>query len=190
MVLGLAVTAVLEAGAESPRPAIEGLLLERDDTGIRVSFRLTGAFNDDVLERVHSGMRLSFEHRIVLLGKRAVPLFPRVTLARTVVVTTVQYDSLTRRYDLERRTVGKDWPEQEAPPERFEQRATPSRQEMESWMSEIVGVALPDPPDSGDDPLKIRVRTDLGMRFLLLFLPWPNTVTAEDWLPPGTEVPE
>ena len=181
---------MLEARAESPRPAIEGLRLEHGDAGIRVSFRLTGAFNEDVLERVHSGMRLSFEHKIVLLGRRIVPLFPRVTLARTVVVTTVQYDSLTRRYDLERRTVGKDWPEHETPPERIEQRATQSREEMEAWMSEVAGVALPDPPDDRDDPLKIRVRTDLGMRFVLMFLPWPNTVTVEDWLPASSGAAE
>jgi len=189
VVPGLALSAALPARAESTRPAIEGLRLEHDDAGIRVSFRLTGAFNEDVLERVHSGVRLSFEHRVVLLGKRVAPLLPRVTLARTVVVTTVQYDSLTQRYDLERRTLAKGWPENDAPPDRVEQRATKSRDEMESWMGDLVSVPLPDPRER-DDPHKIRVRTDLGMRFILMFLPWPNTATAEDWLPPGAGSPE
>jgi len=188
VVPGLALGAALPARAQAARPAIEGLRLEHDDAGIRVSFRVTGAFDEDLLERVHSGVRLSFEHRVVLLGKRMAPLLPRVTLARTVVVTTVQYDSLTQRYDLERRTLAKSWPGTAAPPDRVEQRATESREEMESWMGEIASVPLPDPPER-NEPHKIRVRTDLGMRFLLMFLPWPNTATAEVWLQPRAGPP-
>ena len=182
--VGLAVAAASPARSEPSRPTIDAVELQRDPAGIQVSFQVGGVFGDELLERIHSGIRLSFVHKVVLLGKRMAPLFPRVTLARTVVVTTVRYDSLTQRYGLERHVTGKSWPKDATPPDSVDQHSTTSREQMESWMTEMRGVPLPDPARERGNPLKVRVRTEIGIRFLLFFFPWPNAASAEDWLQP------
>jgi len=174
-------TSVAHATPEPSRPAIDALQVEHEGAGIQVSYRVTGIFDEGVLERVHSGLRLSFEHRAVLLGSRVAVIFPREVVAKTIVVTTVSFDSLTRRYELERRFVGKAWPKTETPPDRVEQSTTSSREEMEAWMTSVQEIPLPSPSDP-EGKFKVRVRTDLGLRFLLMILPWPKTVTAETWL--------
>jgi hypothetical protein len=184
LVLGLTAWVASPARSEGARPSIEALELQRVATGIQVSFDVGGVFSEELLERIHSGVRLSFEHKVVLLGKRMAPLFPRVTLARTVVVTSVRYDSLTQRYDIERLVSGKSWPKDVTPPDSVDRRSTTSREAMEAWMTELRDVPLPDPVEQRDKPLKVRVRTELGVRFLLYFFPWPNAAGAEDWIQP------
>jgi hypothetical protein len=178
--IALSIT-IADADQEAGRPAIDAVRVEHDEAGVRVSYRVLGAFNDDVLERVQSGMRLSFEHRAVLLGQRVAGVFPRATLAKTVVETTVSYDTLTQRYELERRVIGKGWPKTETAPDRIEESSTSSREEMEAWMTSVRDIPLPSPAEE-TGPFKIKLRTDLGLRFLLMILPWPKTVTAETWL--------
>ena len=180
MAVALTISTV-HADPESNRPAIDAVQVDHDEAGIRVSYRVVGAFNDEVLEKVKSGMRLSFEHRAVLLGQRVGGVFPRATLAKTVVVTTVSFDTLTQRYELERKVIGKGWPKTEVPPDHVEQSSTSSREEMETWMTSIGEIPLPSPADP-TGTFKVKLKTDLGLRFLLMILPWPKTVTAESWL--------
>lgn len=153
------------------RPRPEGRIL--------VSFEIDGALTEEVRERIHSGIEMSFRHRVDLLSKRAFPLWPRKLVGRTVVTTTVQYDSLTRRYRLERETGGKSWPKEQTPPESVESRSTSSAAEMESWMTDVEEVALPSPPDRQEARLKVRVRSELGRRFVFYLVPWTYAATAE-----------
>jgi hypothetical protein len=162
---------------------VDSLEVGRHDDGIRVSYRITGALTEEVRERIEAGMKLSFEHRAVLLGPRVATIFPRTVIAKTLVVTTVSFDTLTRRYELERRVVGKSWPKTGTPPDRVEHSNTSSPDEMETWMTSVQEIPLPDPPDR-EGSFKVRVRTDLGLKFLLMILPWPKTVTAETLLEP------
>lgn len=175
-----AATAVLAAD----KPSIEGLELRRVDDEILVSFKLAGVFDDETLERLDSGIELTFEHKITLQGKRVFPLLPRKALGRTLVVMSVRYDSLTRRYEMLRTVVGKDWPSDRAAPDRIERRSASSREEMEDWMTSLADIALPYPDREPDFRLRVRVHTDLGLRFVLLFFPWPQSVNAEAWVQP------
>lgn len=181
---GCILAAAGPAAAQDPggQPEIRSLQLALRHDEVRVDYVVSDAFNDDVLERIHSGIRLSFEHRVVLLGKRIAPLLPRRTLARTVVITTVRFDSLTRRYELERKVEGKSWPKETTPPELIERRSTSSPEEMRAWMTRLTDVPLPRPAPERGERFKVRVRTELGLRFLLYILPWPDAVQGEAWL--------
>jgi hypothetical protein len=170
------------AAGGSARPTVEGLELRAEESGLRVSFRVAGALSDEVLERVHSGIRLDFEHRVEILGRRVAVLFPRRRVARTDVITAVHYDSLTRRYELERSVAGRGWPKDLTPPVLVEHRSTSSVDEMRAWMTEIGDVPLPNPPPEAGTRFKVAVRTALGVRFLLLMLPWPDAATGELWV--------
>ena len=74
------------------------------DDELLVSFRLKDAFPDELNERLHAGIAVSFRHRVDMILRRPFFLVPNKLLGRTVVETTVEYDSLTRQYRLYRRT--------------------------------------------------------------------------------------
>jgi len=172
-------------GAQSDqgtKAVIRNLDVGRQAEGFQVSFRVSSAFSEDLLERVHSGIPLTFRHRVELLGRRVVPLFPRKTLGRTLVLTTVSYDSLTRRYDLERRTTGKIWPREKTPPDRVEHQNTSSPEEMEAWMTVLNEVPLPGFSSPKGVRLRVRVRSELGRRFVLLLFPSTTSATQEQIL--------
>jgi hypothetical protein len=185
MVLALSMSAA-HADPDSSRPAVDALEVGQRDDGILVSYRITGALTEEVRERIDAGMKLSFQHRAVLLGPRVATIFPRQVIAKTLVITTVSFDSVTDRYELERRIVGKSWPKTETAPDRVEHNNTSSLEEMEAWMTSVREIPLPDPPER-EGGFKVRVKTDLGLRFLLMILPWPKTVTAETLLEPSAE---
>jgi hypothetical protein len=172
------------AEGEPERPAVESLRVSRVDDGLLVSFRVTHAVTEEVLERVHSGMEVTFRHRVELLGKRMAPLLPRRVIGRTVVTTTVRYDSLTRRYRLERQVLGKGWPKGTSPPERFDVAGTGSLEETETWLTVLAGIPLPEPPAAEDPRSRVRVRCELGRRMILLMFPSTYGAAAEVMVEP------
>ena len=86
--------------ASAREPEIEDLRVERIGDQFLASFRVTGAFTDDVEERIASGLETRFRHRIRVLLRRTG--LPDKTLQQEELTTTVKYDALNRQYVLSR----------------------------------------------------------------------------------------
>lgn len=169
------------AAAKEPvsKPAIQGLQVTSVADGYLVSYRLDNALSEEELTRVHDGVPLTFRHKIELLGGRLGPLLPRKTLGRTLVDTTVRYDTLTRRYEVQRELRGKVWPRTSTKPELSERRLVTTMAEVERWMTELIDVPLPPTEARPAAGLRVRVKSELGHRFVLLVFPSKTTVADE-----------
>jgi hypothetical protein len=96
----LALLSFRSAGAQT----IQVTPLTRDDR-VLVTFRLTDAFNDEVLAAVHSGLTITFIYDVEL--RRGASLWIDRTMASSTVSAGVRYDNLTRRYHVTRRWDGR-----------------------------------------------------------------------------------
>lgn len=184
-VVALSIPVPARAEPAEPDPAIRDLVVEPAASELRVSFRVEGALRVETLERLQSGMTVVFRHRIDVLTRRTVPLFPLRLNSRTIVETSVRYDSLVRQYLLERRTVRTEPEGVGGPLVEPETASTPSLSEAEAWMTTVSGVpvsALSD-GDAARRP-RVRVRTELGRRYRLLIFPFADAAEAEQALGP------
>lgn len=184
LAVGLALGSLANAD-DAPEPVIAGLEVHIEGGALQVSFRTESAFGPESLERLQSGMTLVFRHRIELLARRAVPLMPLRVLARTIVEASARYDTLTRQYYLERRTV-REVPEEtrDAAPG-LSTAATSSLAEAQTWMTEVAELPMPAPtPEASLRKPRIRVRTETGRRYRLLIFPFVDAAEAERPLGP------
>lgn len=188
--VGLALAASLALGPplcadEASDPTLEIVEVRDEGPELLVSFRVAGAFDLELIERIEAGMTVAFEHRVDLLSKRPVPLMPPRLLSRTVVETTARYDTLTRQYYLERRTLQKAEEGSSEGAPAAQTAVTPERSEMEAWMTAVSGVPLSGPPTAGTfRNLRVRIRTQLGRHYRLLILPFNESAEAEQLLRP------
>ena len=187
-VLGVLLLLPPAAAAERPptradliQARIASLTATRGPSGVRVSYRVVGGLDQETLERIRSGIAVTFRHRVELRVRRAIPLFPEKTVGRTLVKTTVRYDSLTRQYEVIRTVRGKGWPEKgRASPRSTEVHRTDSVDEMERWMTVLRDVPLPSPPSrTSPARLRVAVRSELAPRFLLFLIPSSYAASAE-----------
>src|SRR5712664_2133962 len=74
-----------------------------NDNRVVVSFELNDAYNEAVREAIASGLRTTFTYQLEL----RTPAWIDRTVGTTVVATTDQYDSLTRRHTLTRTVDGR-----------------------------------------------------------------------------------
>jgi hypothetical protein len=75
------------------------------DGQVLVSFTLAHELTDEIREKIHSGLLVSFTYKVELRRSSAI-WFSR-TLASSVVTATVRYDNLTRRYHVTRALDGR-----------------------------------------------------------------------------------
>jgi hypothetical protein len=186
---GIAVAASLVLGAaaraDEAAPTVQIVDVRPEGLALLVSFRVEGAFGADVVEQIDSGMAVTFEHRVDLLAKRPVPLVPAKLLSRTVVATTARYDTLTRQYYLERRTVRETPEAADDANAAVVTSATTERGEMEAWMTSVADAPIAAPPaEFQQRKLRVRVRTELGRRYRLLIFPFTIDAEAERLLRP------
>ena len=111
--------------------------------------------------------------------RRTVPLWPARIVARARLLTTAQFDPLTRQYRLERslslRVRGDDQPE--APPE---QRTTESFEEVSAWMTEVgIGAPLELPVPGLERRARVHVASAIGRRYVMLLFPAKLVVSDE-----------
>jgi hypothetical protein len=164
------------------KPSIDGLSVSLDDGRALISFRLTGAINEEREELIHSGIPVIFRHRLDVRAKRAFPVIPVPArlLARTMVETRVEYDSLTGRYDLLRRIDHKTRHKKDKPPTEEKRLITESLEEMRAWMTELSEIAIFDPSRSlSGEKLRVHVEVSLGRRYVLLIFPATISTSAE-----------
>lgn len=182
LVFVLAAAAVFGAPPVAAGPAdarIHELATQPERDELFVSYRLDRAFDSQVLDRLHSGFRLRFEHQVDLVVPRGA-LLPNRFVAGTSIRTEVAYDDLTRQYRLFRSTRAKG---KRRAPSLFEvdvTRKTESLEEAIEWMTRIDAVPLPwGGGIPQDDRVKLRVRSDLGRRWVLFLIPSRHAVSAE-----------
>ena len=177
---------VLAAGAT--RAATPGLAdAEIGDLTIRVqanealvSFRLDNAFPDELLERLHSGISVTFRHKVDMILRRPFFLTPNKLLDRTVVETEVEYDSLTRQYRLKRRTENKTKRKNDPLLDFQVRRSTESLDEAVDWLTHYRDVPLILKEGFvGDERVRVRVSSNLGRHFVLWIFPSSYSVSAE-----------
>lgn len=190
LLVAVALVALLQEPALVEPPLetrIEDLRATRTPDGVVVSFRVAGAFDEELLERLNSGIPVRFKHRVRVMAKRGIPLTPAKEIGRTRVETEAIYDALTGQYELVRET---DFRQKgEAPPRREAARTTSSETEMRRFMTEFTDVPVSDPDPAAEAPLtgeklRVRVESNLGRRFLLLIIPATRDVSAEVALEP------
>lgn len=78
------------------------------DGEVLVSFKLDEAMTDDIRQAIHSGLALKLVYTVDL--RRGSTLWFDRTIASAVVAATVRYDTLTRRYSVQRTVDGRiEW---------------------------------------------------------------------------------
>lgn len=158
---------------------IENLSAELAPAEAFVSFGIEGAVDDEVIERLHAGLAVRFEHNVDLILKRSA-LLPSKVLARAQVKTRVEYDSLTRQYRLFRSLRNKTKRRSRSLLDYDVSRNTPSLHEAVDWLTRVEEVPLPLWPEIRDsERLRVRVSSDLGRRFILFVIPSSHSASAE-----------
>jgi len=155
--------------AQAAKPVIQDLETRAEGPRVLVSFRVSDAFDDDVFERIHSGIPVVFRYRADLVRPRGFPLFIDKRLGRTDVETEVVYNGLTRQYTLRRSVAVANG--LEAPPPASLR--TSARDVMMSWMTELhdIAVAVPTGTTDDDGDLRVEVECSLGRRFVWYVFP-------------------
>jgi len=189
--IALALLATAPAAAEGPaegtQPAIDGLRARLDQNRALVSFEIAGAISADTEELIHSGIPVRFKHKLEVLARRNFPILPMPArvLARTVVETRVEYDSLTKRYDLLRSIEHKSSKKKLKPPIEEVKLVTESLEEVRTWMTELKEISVYDPSRTlQGEKLRVHVEVSLGRRYVLLIFPGTLTTSAETPLGP------
>jgi hypothetical protein len=170
---------------ERTKPKIVGLEATLEGDRAIVSFRVSGGLSAEAEERIHSGIPVALRHRIEVNAKRGFPLMPARTLARTIVETRVEYDSLTRRYELIRTVEHKLRRKKMGPLVEEQRRITESVDEMRAWMTELEAIPVFDPATTLEgNKLRVEVQSSLGRKYVLWVFPTTDSVSAEIRLEP------
>jgi hypothetical protein len=178
-------TPVLTDGPQKVKPRVEQLTAQSRPGGARVSYRLTGVLSADLEEKIQSGIPIRFKHRIDLKLRRGFPLMFDKLMARTVVETRVQYDTLTQRYVL-LRSVEQRWQKKSRrPPTDEQRRVTDSVEEMRAWLVSIDEIPVGDPAVEVEvEKLWVRAEVNLGRTYFMWVIPTSQTISAETTLEP------
>lgn len=160
---------------DAPGVVVDELRLTDGATEVR--YHLTGAFDEETIERLHSGLEISFRHRVELLAPRRWVLFRmlgRRVAAEASLETRVSYDAVTESYALLRERAGE--------PER---RATDSFDEVRAFMTRPEPIELRhDLGAAARDRLLVNIEVVVGRRYLAWLIPAPRTLRERRPLAP------
>lgn len=173
----------IAAAKRADEPRIDPLDAQRAGDRIDVSFHVANAFAEDTLDRIRSGLPVVHRHRVEVLGRRSVPLWPARVHARLRIDTSAVYDTLTRRFNLKRSIqIG---PRKKKASVLEEHHSTDSVDEVRAWMTEFDELPPLELPEAAQEArLRVRVESTLGRRFVLYMFPARLTVSAERKLEP------
>jgi hypothetical protein len=165
------------ANAEQ-EPRIEDLHVTRQNGRILVSFQLKDALDEDMLERVQSGLPTELDFTLRLEHPR-VWWFDRV-FERTTLQVVAMYNAVTREYLVNYKLDGR----------LIESRVVTDQDELERAMTLIHSLPAFELKEELPPPrLQLTVRAQLGSKpFLFLFPNQIDTGWARSWL--GEPVPE
>lgn len=159
------------AGAPEDGPHIADLTSELRGGALLVSFRLLGGLDPETRARIAAGLETTFDYRIEVLRHRR--FWADAKVRQHQLLTSVKYDSLSRRYDLGLKMDGE-----------MERSSTTDRaEEMERWLTSVSEISLGPAADLlPPEDYSLRVKADFPLRFVLLFIPWDRDT-------PWTRVP-
>jgi len=148
------------APARADDPQIHGLQVRLDGRRVMVDFVLTDAFDDDLVERVSSGLPTSIVYELELLRDRK-RWFDRPLESSTVQVVAM-FDALAREYLVNYKLDGK----------LVESRMARDLDELRAAMTEFDEIpAFTLEPLSRRSRLLVKVRALLGSKTLFSFIP-------------------
>lgn len=182
VVLGhLATPAGAEPAPPAPsKPGVEALSARIEGERAWVTYEVARALDDEVEERIHSGIPVTFRHKVQVLSKRGVPLMPSKVIAQATIETRVEYDSLTRSYDLLRRIEHRIRQKKQGPLTEEQRRLTDSLEVVRAWMTRLDEIPVFDPArELRGRSLRVRVEVNLGRRYILFVFPGTRSVSAE-----------
>jgi len=184
MLIGSVVAAAPPAREAGPaHPAISGLEARLEGDQVLVKFELAGVPTQEALERIRSGLGVTHRHRVELLSRRALPLWPARTLASLRIDASATYDTLTRQYHLER-TLERTGTRQERET-RVDRQIVDTLEEACAWMARFEDLPpLRIPGGANLDRLRVHIESSLGRRYLLYLIPSRLTVSADTTLSP------
>jgi hypothetical protein len=157
----LPLLALLLAAAAPERPAVTDVVAALDGREVRIGFRLAGAFDDAVRERLQAGLPTGFTYEIELLRDRK--RWWDAGLAEASLEVAAMYNALSRDYLL---NVKRD-------SRLVESRTVRELADLERAMTEVAGLAALAVPERvrGRQRLLVRVRAKLGAGTVLGFIP-------------------
>lgn len=134
------------------------------DGHVYVSFQLAGAFSDEIRETIRSGLPTTFLYDFEL--RRQVPVWVDRTIAVTTVQASVQFDNLTRRYQLSRSLDGRV----------DDAVVTDDEEEVERWMTTFERLPLFSTTGLEENSeYYVRVRARARPRSTWTMLPWDRS---------------
>ena len=146
---------------------VRDLTVFQNSGDLYASFSLDGAFVPRVLEKIRSGIQVTFTYRLEMLRKRTW-WFDEVVVERKVE-TLVLHDPMSGRYELKRLVDGVESASE----------VTEEEGRMRVWMTRIQRVPLVGrdrfPPEGR---VVLRVRAKVFDDFVMLFIPWDY---VSDW---------
>ncbi len=178
----LLLTLVAAAPARADDPQIHGLKVQLDGRRVMVDFVLTDGFDDDLIERVSSGLPTSIVYELELMRDRK-RWFDRPLESSTVQVVAM-FDARAREYLVNYKLDGK----------LVESRMARDLDELRTAMTEFDQLpAFTLEPLARRSRLLVKVRALLGSKTLFSFIPtrvnteWresPKFRPPDDLLPP------
>ena len=177
LVHSLSAAGMVQAGLGDAQ--VTDLTTELATNELHVSFQLEEIFDDQLIERLQSGFALRFVHEVDLVDSRSMWL-PSKVIAGTRMQSEVAYDNLTRQYRLFRSLRAKGKRRALSLFELDITRKTQSLEEAIAWITRVEDLPLP----WGDqlpeqERVYLRVRSDLGRRWMLNLIPTRYSVSAE-----------
>lgn len=157
-----AVILLISISALAKNPEIEDISYFFEKQHIFVTFSLKEGFlNQDILEAIDSTNPVVFKYEIELARKKS--FWIDKTVLRTVIEKTVQYDNLTRQYEI---TISQNG-------EVCEKKSMTSIEEVTKELSTIAEVNLGSTADlsPGENIYYLRAKATLFKGFFLLLFP-------------------
>lgn len=92
------VTTFLVSEARSEYVQVTKINIENDDKHILVSYKISGAFNEILIQRIESGLPTEFTFRLKVIMNR--PPWVEKKLIEKKIVNKVTYDNITGKYSV------------------------------------------------------------------------------------------
>jgi len=147
IILALFLLLALSAPARAADVFIDGVTVSEAGGGIKVSFTLKGAFSDEIVEAINSGIPTSFRF-IVELDRTRRFWFDR-TVARWEFKHSVNYDTLKQEYEITLQERGRA------------SLKTRDRSEMKRLMASVTDLAIDVPSLGPGHRYELRIMAEL-----------------------------
>lgn len=166
------------------RPIVEDLTTALDGDRVLVSYRVARAFDEELLERILSGIPVEFRHRLEVVDKRRFWLVPDRVVARTILTSQVEFDSMTQSFGLSRSMEQRSHDGSAVPPAVEQRLRTEDVAVVEDWLTALHDIPVDDPArELPAGPLEVRIEVELGRRYVLLIFPATVSADARSALP-------